>query len=267
MHRSPLALGLTLVLAACASPGASPPRQGGEFVQGAQPDGSNPGNFGAGGYNAATRLYDAGRYGEALPILRCAARQGPGYEVAQHLAGLAAIRLSEDEALTPDRQADYRSEGFDRLTDAAQSGWPASQAELAKLYFEIETQDARAEAAYWAQLYRGNPRDRAIGLNRIDTVTDRAIDAAVGTDGLAEAQARSAAFIAEPLIEEEIGPDCAPLLAAPAMTPRRGLGIDIRPRSGGGRGERRGYSEPEAAPSSSGAIHAETAAARAPAAN
>jgi hypothetical protein len=204
-----------------------------------RPGGQSAREFGAGGYNAATRLYDEGLYAEALPILRCVAKQGQGYEIAQHLAGMAALNLSGDEALSADRRADYRSEGFDRLTLAAGAGWPGSQAELARKYFEIDTPEARAEAAYWAEVYARNPRDRAIGLDRIGGETGRAIDAAVGPDGLSEAQARSAAFLTEPLEAEEIDGECRTLLA-PAAPQRRGLpGIEFQPRSGprgGGRG-------------------------------
>ncbi|MBO6846068.1 MAG: hypothetical protein JJ884_00975 [Maricaulis sp.] len=48
--------------------------------------GGGPGQGSAGpasGFTLAARLVDEGRYETALPILRCVADQGHGYEIAQ----------------------------------------------------------------------------------------------------------------------------------------------------------------------------------------
>ena len=185
------------------------------------------------GFDGAAQLVDRGQYAEALPILRCIARQGDGFEIAQFLAGHSALALSQADT-TPDLLRDeLRVEGFDRLIAAGNAGWPAAQAELAEAFAGIATDEARYEAAYWARLYRGNLRERSYGLDRLDHSVETDIEAQVDPVAMAEADRRAAAFRVTPLTRETMTPECAQHVRSgrggPGGEPGRG-------RQGGGRG-------------------------------
>ena len=245
MKTTPLVLLASLAIAACSSTEQASPRGGDRSLppggpsDGSSPPQARPGGFGAGGgFNRAAALVDAGRFAEALPLLRCSAARGEGYEVSQHLAGISALEVSVSEALSEDRRADYRREGFERLTLAAEAGWPASQAELAERYAEIDTDEARYLAAYWDAVYHANRRDQALGIDRIPTPVSNRIRAAAGEDALARAQTDAGGFVATTLVEVETGPECerAQPAAQPGPSVRR-TRVERRHRGGGRPGQ------------------------------
>ncbi|WP_158025593.1 hypothetical protein [Maricaulis sp. W15] len=162
------------------------------------------------GFNGAARLVDQGRYGDALPILRCIAKQGEGFEIAQYLAGHSALALSHDDTTPAILRDEMRVEGFDRLLAAGNAGWPAAQAELAEAFAAIGTTEALVEAAYWASIYRSNLRERTYGLDRLDATVEADIVAQLDADGLAAARGRSGEFAITPLPRETMTPECAP---------------------------------------------------------
>jgi hypothetical protein len=219
MYRATTALVALLCLTACA---------GGRSGQDERPPS---------GFEGAARLVDRGQYADALPILRCVARQGEGFEIAEYLAGHSALALSQ-EAETPDLlRADMRAEGFDRLIKAGEAGWPAAQAELAEAFSTLETDTSRTDAAYWAEVYRGNTRERAYGLDRLDDGVEARIDAALSAEERASASARAAAFTRTPLERLPMTPDCAAHVRAGRGRSGAGEG---RGRPGGGSGGRGG---------------------------
>ncbi len=189
------------------------------------------------GFEAATRLVDRGQYAEALPILRCVARQGEGFEIAEYLAGHSALALSR-EAETPDLlRDDLHAEGLDRLISAGEAGWPAAQAELAEAFEALETDTSHTEAAYWAAVYRGNMRERAYGLDRLDDNIEARIDTALSPEERAIASSRAATFTPTRLERLPMTPECA----AHVRSGRGQAGMgDARggPRGGSGRGGR-----------------------------
>lgn len=195
--------------------------------------GEGPAGMQRSGFAQAARLVDAGRYEEALPILRCVARRGEGFEIAQYLAGYSALQLAE-AGDTPDiLRAELRIEGFDRLIAAAEAGWPAAQARLAEEFAVTRGADAQLQAAYWAEVYRNNAREQVYGLDRLDDDVEARITAALDEDRLDDARMRAAGFSPVPLEGEEIDAACAPYLREAG--PGAGGGM-LRGR--GGRGER-----------------------------
>ena len=211
---SVLAPAALLLLTACASH-SGPPSGGQARMQGGGPDG-------AGGFNLAVHLADQGEYGQALPLLRCIAGQGSGFEIAQYLAGYSAIRLSVAPTTPAILRDELRVEGLDRLTLAARAGWPSAQAELAEQYAATESQDAPGEAAYWAAIYRHNARDRAYGLDRLDDRIEAQIAARIDPARLAEIEGLAANFTVEPMSRVAVTPACAPHLGSPGADQRAG---------------------------------------------
>lgn len=207
---APIALVVLIAssVSACAAGGNRPPgdaRGNGGFAQG-----NAQARMGAGdSFSQAARLVDAGRHDLALPILRCIADQGQGYEVAQYLAGHSALQMSELET-TPDiLRAELRVEGFDRLILAANAGWPSAQAELARWFADTPGVIAREQAAYWAAVYRGNRRDRAYGLDRLDNALEDRIREAAGAESAAAAEADASAFTIATMPRAETRTECA----------------------------------------------------------
>ncbi|WP_203290957.1 hypothetical protein [Maricaulis parjimensis] len=202
-----------------------------------QGPGQGPGGGAGGGFTGAARLVDAGRYGEALPALRCHAARGEGFEIAQYLAGYSALKQADAEE-TPDILRDeLRVEGFDRLTLAAQAGWPAAQAELAEALALVDTPTAREDAAYWAEVYRHNRREQAYGLDRLDDGVEAQIAATIDADTTQAVTARAAAFTTTPLERQDATPECAPYLREERRGGPGGPGDGGRGRPpGGGRG-------------------------------
>jgi hypothetical protein len=167
-------------------------------------------------YDIATDHVDHGRYEQALPILRCVAGQGHGYEVAQYLAGLSAIRMSEGGETPELERADLRVEGFERLEIAANAGWPSAQAELTQQYFDIGTADALQKAAIWAAVYRQNGRDQLYGVDRIDNALEAQIYEMIGPEGqVAAEQAADDQFVTM-MTTETISTECQRILRARA---------------------------------------------------
>lgn len=212
-----------LLLSACAGNGG-PPRGG---AMGGGPGGGD-------GFSQATRLVDQGRYSDALPILRCVAKRGEGFEIAQYLAAHSAFRLAEAED-TPDiMRTELRVEGFDRMTAAAEAGWPAAQAGLAEAFADTPGEAALEEAAYWAEVYRGNPREHVYGIDRLDDDVEAGIAARIDPAAQRAARTRAAGFVITPLAADEIDAECTPYLRGPG-------GADGgRPQGGGERGGRGG---------------------------
>ncbi|WP_291843572.1 hypothetical protein [Maricaulis sp.] len=193
------------------------------------------------GFETAARLADQGRHADALPILRCIAGQGDGFEIAQFLAGRSALALSQADT-TPALMRDaLRVEGLDRLVSAGNAGWPAAQAALAEAFASVPTEEALMEAAFWARLYRRNARERSYGLDRLDNAVEADIEARLDPAAMMQARDRTAAFQATPLTRETMTPDCARHVRS-----GRGGGSGVSegpgPR-GGGNGPPRGRSE------------------------
>jgi len=221
MLRSLTGLGALVFLAACA---------GGPRGQDERP---------ASGFDGAARLVDQGRYAEALPILRCIAVQGEGFEIAQFLAGHSAMEMSEATTTPEILRDEMRVEGFERLTAAGNAGWPAAQAALAIAYAGIETEQALHEAAYWAAVYRRNTRERAYGLDRLDNRVEAEIEARLDNAGLQAASGRADVFAPAPLEREEVTPECAPFIRN-ARSDAQGDRAQRGRRGGGGNGGRGG---------------------------
>ncbi|WP_323760910.1 hypothetical protein [Maricaulis sp.] len=224
MFRNLTALGALVVLAGCAS---------GPRGQDDRP---------ASGFESAARLVDQGRYSEALPILRCIAVQGEGFEIAQFLAGHSAMAMSELDTTPAILRDDMRIEGFERLAAAGNAGWPAAQAELATAYAGIGTEQAHDEAAYWAAVYRRNTRERAYGLDRLDNQVEAEINARLDETRRQNAAALADAFTPTPLERGNITPECAPFIrsARGGAQGREGQ----RGRGSGGRGGGQGGGRP-----------------------
>ena len=206
--------------------------------------GGGPG--GVGGFNMAVRLVDRGEYEQALPILRCVAGQGSGFEIAQYLAGYSAMHLSVEQTTPAILRDELRVEGFDRLTLAAQAGWPTAQAELASQFAATPGEEAPAQAAYWAAVYRHNARDRTYGLDRLDDGVEARIAANIDPERSAEIEEIAANFTVQSMAAITATPACAPYLGSPGSGQRaggrRGGGQNGGPPPGGGGGGRRGGS-------------------------
>ena len=211
---APLAL---IVLAACAS-GDRPPR-GGPMSGG---PGGQAGGGRDGGFTQAARLVDEGRYADALPVLRCVASRGEGFEIAEYLAGYSAFRLARSEETPAVLRDDLLTEGFERMTAAAQAGWPAAQAGLAEALFEIANEDALAEAAYWAAVYRNNPRERVYGIDRLDDAVETSLAEHLGDTAISASEQRAAGFTIIPLAGHETGAECARFLRTGSENGQRG---------------------------------------------
>lgn len=226
---SVLAPAAMLLLTACASHDGAPPQGRGGM------HGSNPG--GAGGFNMAVRLVDQGEYEQALPILRCVAGQGSGFEIAEYLAGHTAMQLSTAPSTPEILRDELRVEGFDRLTLAAQAGWPTAQAELAAQFATTQSDAAPVQAAYWAAVYRRNSRDHTYGLDRLDNGIEAQIAARIDAAQSAEIEQLALNFTAQPLVAIEATPACTPHLGTPGIPAGAGRGgRGGRPEGGGGRG-------------------------------
>jgi len=192
-------------------------------------------------YSAAAALVEQGEYARALPSLRCLADRGQGYEIAQYLAGHTAIAMADLDTTPTILQPELRVEGFDRLLIAAEAGWPSAQAELARLYWRAGTESALSDAAYWASVYRQNPRDRALGLDRLRDSIEAEIDAALPPDLAAEVDARVAGYRAQAMPARETRPECAAMARSGPMMPGGAGGRAGRPQGGrGGPGGGRG---------------------------
>lgn len=222
-----------VLLTAC----ASPPRDGGG-ARGGPPGNSSQRGPGAGdAFSRAAALIDAGQFGEALPALRCLAGQGPGYEVAQYLAGYAALRHADEDSTPHVLRPELRVEGLDRLTAAAEAGWPAAQARLAETLSAQDGPVALEEAGYWAAVYRSNRRDQMYGLDRLPDGIEADIASRLSAAQTAAINTRASGFSPTPLQRVEAGPECQAVLRS-GMGMRGGAG-DMgpggrRPRGGGG---------------------------------
>lgn len=188
-------------------------------------------------YTSAAALVDRGDYAQALPALKCLADRGQGYEIAQYLAGYASVRMAEADT-TPDiLRPELRTEGFDRLRSAAGAGWPSAQAELARLYWQAGTHEALQEAAYWAEVYRGNRRDRSLGLDRLSNGVEAEIRAALDTATLDRIETDAGAFSLTPMEARPLSQECTQLLSRGQRMSGNGMRRPGgRGQGGGGRG-------------------------------
>lgn len=232
LRLAPLAPMVLILVAACTSGGAPPGRGGG--MRGEGPGGPVGGGAG-GGFAMAARLVDRGEYEAALAGLRCIASQGAGFEIAQYLAGYSALRLAEAGDTPEILRAELRVEGFDRLIDAAEAGWPAAQAVLAEEFAATPGADTLFEAAYWAEVYRRNAREGVYGIDRLDDAVEADIVARLDPDRLAVAEARAGGFAISPLQSAEPGPQCGPWLRSGRGGSTGGPGGRLPPPGGGGR--------------------------------
>ncbi|MFS2316613.1 hypothetical protein RMQ97_01630 [Maricaulis sp. D1M11] len=236
MKRVPLLVSLAVIsLSACTSGADTPHRAGGQMMRDGSPHDDRPGRGTSDPFTRASVMVEQGRYRDALPVLRCYASLGRGYEIAEYLAGVSALALADDEATPPLLQDEYKTEGLDRLTRAAQAGWPAAQSELAMAYWAFGTPAAHLEAAFWARVYRSNRREILMGLDRLDASMEREIETMLDDTQKSEVQARADAFQFEPLAQGSAPSHCQPLMAQPGSQ-RGGPGA----RGRGGPSERRG---------------------------
>lgn len=235
MLRSIAVIAGAIVLAGCST--AGPEARRAERMGGGAP---GP----AAGFSQASRLVDHQRYEAALPILRCVAGQGHGYEIAQYLAGYSLIRLADAENTPEIMRPEHMTEGFERLEVAAAAGWGAAQAELAQAYWDVGTPEALQRGLYWTNVYRRNSRDRAYGIDRISDTLEGDLSAAVGSTDRASIQAEAATYSVQPMQAETLTPECAQLVRD------RGAGAGTRQRAqqrsgrGGGRGGQGGRGGP-----------------------
>lgn len=228
---APMAL---IILSACASHEASPPSDRGQSMRGEyRPEGGANRRNAGDSFTRAARMVEAQHYEQALPALRCIAGQGRGFEIAQYLAGYSALKLSGDVNTPEILRPELRYEGFERLIDAAEAGWPSAQAELARAFLETDTEDAVGEAAYWAAIYLRNSRDRAYGLNRLDDSTEAEIEAWLDPDDYTAALDRASGFVINDMTAVAATSQCAPFLRSASNRQSRG---DRGQREGGRRG-------------------------------
>lgn len=197
---------LLVFLVACSPRRNGPPGRGpgGDAMM------SRGGGLAGDPYRTATAMISSGRCDTALPILVCLARQGPGYEMALHDAGVCHGRQGDE---------DLQQDAWLR---AASAGWGASQAALAQHYFDAGDMEA---AAVWAGIYQRNLRERSLGLNRLQPGV---LNAATRLDDESRAavQGRVDQFRSYPLTAELTGPDCLRVIGRPDVS---------GPRPGGGR--------------------------------
>jgi hypothetical protein len=237
MFRMPILAPLAFImLSACASHEASSPPERGQTMRGEHHSEGRPTRPGAGdSFTRAARLVDAEQYGQALPALRCISGQGRGFEIAQYLAGYSALKMSFAPDTPEILRADLRYEGFERLINAANAGWPAAQAELARVFLATGTDEAVGEAAYWAAIYRRNSRDRAYGLDRLDGSTEVDIEASMSVEDFTLATARASEFVIADMTAIPTTSQCAPFLRTAPRRQSRGERAQ-GPREGGRRG-------------------------------
>tara|TARA_R110002072_G_scaffold94101_2_gene208260 strand:- start:3454 stop:4173 length:720 start_codon:yes stop_codon:yes gene_type:complete len=222
-------LALSLAVTACASePG---PR-------GADGGRDGPGR-GASGFDRATALLEQGDAATAHTGFLCIAHQGPGYEIAWHSAGLASLAMAEASGEQTGTADGLRDRGFLELITAANAGWPASQAELAMRFAERGDDAGLERAAYWLAVLDGNPRDLALGLQRIPAAQRAMIEARIGPERLATGEADARAAPLQPLERMDNDLSCQPWLVEVRQRQGRGNG-EGPPRGRGGRGGRGG---------------------------
>ncbi|MEC9250456.1 MAG: hypothetical protein VX501_07390 [Pseudomonadota bacterium] len=231
MLRSLTLLASVFALAACSTPGPDHPRadraRGGPAGGAAGP---------ASGFTLAARLVDGGQYQPALPILRCVADQGHGYEIAQYLAGYSLLRLANEPNTPEILRPEHRAEGFERLESAARAGWGAAQAELAQVYWEVGSNEAVERGLYWASVYTRNTRDRAYGIDRIPDALEAQLEQAVTRDTHARLQTEATRFVIEPLHARALTPECTRLVQERRTRGAGGQRGQGRAGRGGGRG-------------------------------
>lgn len=221
------ALALAVTLAACASgPGPRGGPGGG---------GDRQGRDGGSGFDRATALLERGDAETAHTGFLCIARQGPGYEIAMHSAGLASLAMANGEGLDGRIADGLRDRGYLELISAANAGWPAAQAELAMRFSERGDDSGRQRAAYWLAVLDNNVRDQSLGLQRIPAARRAAMEADIGSGYLAAGAAEAANFRNQPLERVDTEMSCQPWLAQ-ARNPQAGG----RQRPEGGRGGGRG---------------------------
>lgn len=188
------------------------------------------------GFTLAARLVDQERYEAALPILRCVADQGHGYEIAQYLAGYSLLRLADAQSTPEILRPEHLTEGFERLEIAATAGWGAAQAELVQAYWDVGSTEALERGVYWASVYARNSRDRAYGIDRIPDALEAQLNQAVSHDVRLSLQGQATDFVTEAMQARPLTPECSQLVQERRA---RGAGTQ-RGQRRGGRGGGRG---------------------------
>ena len=105
--------------------------------------------------------------------------------------------------------------------------------------FEIANEDALAEAAYWAAVYRNNPRERVYGIDRLDDAVETSLAEHLGDTAISASEQRAAGFTIIPLAGHETGAECARFLRTGSENGQRGDGSRRGrggPRQDGGQG-------------------------------
>ena len=187
-------LALSLSLAACAG--------------GQRPEYMRAGTGGEMAFARAERAQRDGDIATAMQAYRCSAAFGRGYEVAWHDLGVLALNTADAPGTSAADAEAFRAEGFEALEIAANTGWAASQAELAIRHHRM---GHTAEAARWSAIYRTNNRDQALGLTRLPQTTSDAIAANASDAERAAAVEAAADFFPRPLDTAQPGPECREL--------------------------------------------------------
>lgn len=151
----------------------------------------------------------------AVPKLRQAAAQGPGFEGAQTALGECLLQGN-----TADLTAEYQ-EGLTWEWRAADSGWPEAQARLAYAYaLGPKTIRNAEEAAYWLALYRNNTGKARVGFMPMPADQLASIDAAIPAATKAAGEQRAATWQRKVWL-----PPAQPAKEKKAEAPKRRRGI------------------------------------------
>ncbi|MEE2565202.1 hypothetical protein [Hyphobacterium marinum] len=191
---------------------------------------------GGSGFDRATALLERGNAAAAHTGFLCIASQGPGYEIAWHSAGMASLSMADAASPEAGVADGLRDRGLLELITAANAGWPASQAELAMAFAARGDEAGLERAAYWLAVLDANPRDLALGLERIPVARRVVIESSIGPDRLAAGEQEAGDFRLQPLERQESELSCQPWLVEARRPQGRGNGDGPR----GGRGGRRG---------------------------
>lgn len=162
-------------------------------------------------YERAAALKDAGRCKQAIPVFRCLAARGRGYELALLRLGQCLLAFEGDG--DPAEQA---QEGLYWIELAANSGLADAQGDLVGRNLRGGPHNAPdyVAAATWYQLYEENPVRLNVGARPIPEGIREGLSRAVSPEQWAEAEKSAGEWSrvslkSEPLSSEESAP-CRP---------------------------------------------------------
>lgn len=176
---------------------------------------------GMSGYDRAGYALHTGDYATAHEGFSCIATRGPGYEVAQHNAGLASLGMAGMPGMPADEAARLEARGLEELTIAARAGWPASQAELVQRFVEKGDADSLNMAAFWLWNYAANNRETALGIRRLSEAERSRYASLIGEEIMQAAYADAQVFRTVPLPTAATTPSCTPWFAQADPTRQR----------------------------------------------